>query len=91
MRREKQGQSVIRDGDPSAWAARRIRPMNLGLPLIRYMQGTMIKRIAKMIAVLGTNMGLNLVVQLLLPPAFLHYYGIKRYGEWLVLQPRSAI
>jgi O-antigen/teichoic acid export membrane protein len=49
------------------------------------MQGTMIKRIAKMLAVLGTSMGLNLVVQLLLPPAFLHYYGIKRYGEWLVL------
>jgi predicted phage tail protein len=42
------------------------------------MQGTMIKRIAKMLAVLGTSMGLNLVVQLLLPPAFLHYYGIKR-------------
>jgi len=45
----------------------------------------MIKRIAKMLAALGTGMGLNLVVQLLLPPAFLHYYGIRRYGEWLVL------
>jgi O-antigen/teichoic acid export membrane protein len=45
----------------------------------------MIKRIAKMLAALGTGIGLNLVVQLLLPPAFLHYYGIKRYGEWLVL------
>jgi O-antigen/teichoic acid export membrane protein len=49
------------------------------------MQGTMIKRIAKMLAAQGTGMGLNLIVQLLLPPAFLHYYGIRRYGEWLVL------
>jgi O-antigen/teichoic acid export membrane protein len=45
----------------------------------------MIKRIFKMLAALGTNIGLNLVLQLMLPPTFIHCYGIKRYGEWLVL------
>jgi O-antigen/teichoic acid export membrane protein len=39
----------------------------------------------KMLAALGTNIGLNLLLQLLLPPTFIHSYGIKRYGEWLVL------
>jgi O-antigen/teichoic acid export membrane protein len=45
----------------------------------------MIKRIFKMFAAQGTSIGLNLVLQLLLPPTFIHFYGIKRYGEWLVL------
>jgi O-antigen/teichoic acid export membrane protein len=45
----------------------------------------MIQRILKMLGALGTNTGLTLVTQLLLPPAFLHYYGIARYGEWIVL------
>jgi len=30
-------------------------------------------------------MGLTILNQLLLPPAFLHFYGVSRYGEWLVL------
>jgi O-antigen/teichoic acid export membrane protein len=38
-----------------------------------------------MLAALGTNIGMFLAAQLLLPPAFIHYYGINRYGEWLVL------
>src|SRR5580698_815441 len=43
------------------------------------------KRILKMLGALGANTGLMLVTQLLLPPAFLHYYGVSSYGEWIVL------
>ncbi len=45
----------------------------------------MLQRILKMIAALSMSIGLNLILQFLLPPAFIHYYGVKRYGEWLVL------
>lgn len=45
----------------------------------------MLTRLLKMLAALGTGMGVTLVTQVLLPPAFIRYYGIARYGEWLVL------
>ena len=45
----------------------------------------MIQRILKMLGALGTNTFLTVVTQLLLPPAFLHYYGVTKYGEWIVL------
>ena len=45
----------------------------------------MLHRILKMLGALFTGMGLIVVTQLLLPPAFLHFYGVNRYGEWLVL------
>ena len=45
----------------------------------------MIQRIIKMLGALGTSTFLTLVTQLLLPPAFLHYYGVTKYGEWIVL------
>jgi O-antigen/teichoic acid export membrane protein len=45
----------------------------------------MLHRILKMLGALFTGMGLTVITQLLLPPAFLHYYGVNRYGEWLVL------
>jgi O-antigen/teichoic acid export membrane protein len=45
----------------------------------------MFHRILKMLGALFTGMGLIVVTQLLLPPAFLHFYGVSRYGEWLVL------
>lgn len=45
----------------------------------------MIKRILKMLGALGANTGLIVATQLLLPPAFLHYYGVSLYGEWIVL------
>ncbi len=38
-----------------------------------------------MLGALGTSTGLTLATQLLLPPAFLHYYGLSLYGEWIVL------
>ncbi len=38
-----------------------------------------------MLGALFTGMGLTVITQLLLPPAFLHFYGVNRYGEWLVL------
>jgi len=45
----------------------------------------MLHRILKMLGALFTGMGLIVFNQLLLPPAFLHFYGVNRYGEWLVL------
>src|ERR1035438_845232 len=45
----------------------------------------MIQRILKMLGALGTSTFLTVVTQLLLPPAFLHYYGVAKYGEWIVL------
>jgi len=45
----------------------------------------MIQRILKMLGALGTSMGLTVATQLLLPPAFLHSYGVSLYGEWIVL------
>ena len=45
----------------------------------------MFYRILKMLGALFTGIGLIVVTQLLLPPAFLHFYGVNRYGEWLVL------
>lgn len=45
----------------------------------------MFHRILKMLGALFTGMGLTVATQLLLPPAFLYFYGLNRYGEWLVL------
>jgi O-antigen/teichoic acid export membrane protein len=45
----------------------------------------MIKRIIKMLGALGASNGITLITQLALPPAFLYYYDVRRYGEWLVL------
>ena len=45
----------------------------------------MIQRILKMFGALVTSMGLTVATQLLLPPAFLHSYGVTMYGEWIVL------
>ena len=45
----------------------------------------MFQRILKMLGALFTGMGLTVIAQLVLPPAFLHFYGVSRYGEWLVL------
>jgi O-antigen/teichoic acid export membrane protein len=45
----------------------------------------MIQRILKMLGALGASTGLTLLTQLMLPPAFLHFYGIRMYGEWIVL------
>jgi len=38
-----------------------------------------------MLGALFAGMGITIATQLLLPPAFLHFYGVSRYGEWLVL------
>lgn len=45
----------------------------------------MIHRILKMLGALGAGTVVTVLTQLLLPPAFLHYYGISKYGEWIVL------
>jgi O-antigen/teichoic acid export membrane protein len=45
----------------------------------------MIQRIIKMLGAMGAGVGVTLITQFLLPPAFLHAYGVSEYGEWLVL------
>lgn len=50
----------------------------------------MLKRIIKMLVAQGANVGVLLVTQILLPPVFLHSYGVARYGEWLVLYATIA-
>jgi O-antigen/teichoic acid export membrane protein len=51
----------------------------------RIAQAEMLHRILKMLGALFAGMGLTIITQLLLPPALLHFYGVDRYGEWLVL------
>lgn len=38
-----------------------------------------------MFGALGTAIGFTLIIQFLLPPIFIRYYGVAQYGEWLVL------
>src|ERR1035437_5237567 len=45
----------------------------------------MIHRILKMFGAAGTGIVMVLVTQVVLPPTFLHFYGVIKYGEWLVL------
>ena len=45
----------------------------------------MLKRVLKMLVAQGANIFVILATQILLPPVFLHGYGVARYGEWLVL------
>lgn len=45
----------------------------------------MLKRVLKTLGALFGGVGVTVLTQFLLPPAFLHAYGVARYGEWLVL------
>lgn len=45
----------------------------------------MFKRILKTLGALTAGHGIQTITQLLLPPAFIAAYGLKGYGEWLVL------
>ena len=45
----------------------------------------MLKRILMMLGAQSASIGFNVIYQFLLPPVFLHYYGVADYGEWLVL------
>src|SRR5262245_26901688 len=42
-------------------------------------------RILKTLVALSAGHGVQTVTQLLLPPAFIAFYGIQGYGEWLAL------
>src|SRR6201989_3007539 len=42
-------------------------------------------RISKLFAAQNASQVLSLLTQLLLPPIFLHNYGVTLYGEWLAL------
>ncbi len=50
----------------------------------------MLKRILKMIVAQGAGVAVVLIAQVLLPPIFLHSYGVAPYGEWLVLSATIA-
>jgi O-antigen/teichoic acid export membrane protein len=50
----------------------------------------MLKRIFKMLGAQGTSIGLQMIMQFVLPPIFLRYYGVAQYGEWLVLSATLA-
>ena len=42
-------------------------------------------RISKLFAAQNATQVVSLLTQLLLPPIFLHSYGVALYGEWLAL------
>ena len=42
-------------------------------------------RVAKTGSIIMSGQGLSILTQLLLPPIFLHSYGVSVYGEWLTL------
>lgn len=45
----------------------------------------MLRRIIMMLGVQGASIAFNFIYQLVLPPLFIHYYGVASYGELLVL------
>src|SRR5271165_5531746 len=45
----------------------------------------MFKRILKNLGALAAGHGIQTLTQLLIPPAFIAAYGVRGYGEWLVL------
>jgi len=45
----------------------------------------MLKRLIKTGLAIGVGQGLNIAQQLLLPPAFLHFYGVELYSSWLIM------
>jgi O-antigen/teichoic acid export membrane protein len=44
-----------------------------------------LRRVTKLFAAQNATMGVSLLIQLVLPPVFLHSYGVRLYGEWLAL------
>lgn len=50
----------------------------------------MLERILKNLGALATSHGILLFTQLLIPPVFIASYGVKSYGEWLVLSAAIA-
>ena len=47
-------------------------------------------RISKLFAAQNASQVVSLLTQLLIPPIFLHTYGVALYGEWLALSSASA-
>ena len=50
----------------------------------------MIKRLLQNGVAIALGQGVNILYQLLLPPAFLHYGGVEKYGAWLILAAGAA-
>jgi O-antigen/teichoic acid export membrane protein len=49
-----------------------------------------VRRIGKLFAAQNAGQLVTILMQLLLPPAFLHAYGISLYGQWLALSAAVA-
>ena len=49
-----------------------------------------LRRIGKLFAAQNAGQLVTIVSQLLLPPAFLHSYGVSLYGQWLALSAAVA-
>lgn len=49
-----------------------------------------LRRIGKVFAAQNVNQVVTVLTQLLLPPAFLHAYGVSLYGQWLALTAAVA-
>ncbi len=45
----------------------------------------MLQRILKMLRATGAGFAITFVTQFILPPAFIRFYGVGPFGEWLVL------
>src|SRR5277367_7064956 len=44
-----------------------------------------LRRIGKLFAAQNATLLITVLNQLVLPPTFLHYYGVSLYGQWLTL------
>src|SRR5271156_4390075 len=49
-----------------------------------------LRRIGKVFAAQNAGQLITVFNQLLLPPAFLHFYGVSLYGQWLALSASIA-
>jgi O-antigen/teichoic acid export membrane protein len=75
--------------DPDNSSARaRIRSARISVIVTDYCLPAfreMLKRLIKTGLAIGVGQGLNIAQQLLLPPAFLHFYGVELYSSWLIM------
>ncbi|MGA2737162.1 MAG: hypothetical protein ABSG65_06875 [Bryobacteraceae bacterium] len=53
-------------------------------------QSAIARRAAKTASALAGGQAINVLTQVLLPPAFIAFYGIGVYGEWLTLSASAA-
>lgn len=57
---------------------------------MRRFQSAMVRRVSKTASALVGGQVVNVLTQVLLPPAFIAFYGIGVYGEWLTLSAAAG-